>query len=69
MVKLQVDSKLHRFSVDLERRITYIRGDSGTGKSTLVDKYSNNYIEHLHLCIDMWYNYTINQKFSEVLYI
>lgn len=37
MVELQVVSDDYRCKIELERRITYLRGDSGVGKSTLVD--------------------------------
>lgn len=37
MVELQVSSKVYNCILRLERRITYIRGDSGTGKTGLVD--------------------------------
>lgn len=36
MVELLVDSEIYKFHGVFERRITYIRGDSGTGKSSLV---------------------------------
>lgn len=37
MVELQVISDDYRCKIEMERRITYLRGDSGIGKSTLVD--------------------------------
>lgn len=37
MVELQVISDDYRCKIEMERRITYLRGDSGVGKSTLVD--------------------------------
>ena len=37
MVELQVISDDYRCKIEIERRITYLRGDSGIGKSTLVD--------------------------------
>lgn len=37
MVELQVISDDYRCKIEIERRITYLRGDSGVGKSTLVD--------------------------------
>lgn len=37
MVELQVISDDYRCKISLERRITYLRGDSGIGKSALVD--------------------------------
>lgn len=36
MVELLADSEIYRFQGIFERRISYIRGDSGTGKSGLV---------------------------------
>lgn len=40
MVRLAVDSEEYKFSIELERRITFLRGDSGVGKSALVDMIS-----------------------------
>ena len=37
MAELQVISDDYRCKIEMERRITYLRGDSGVGKSTLVD--------------------------------
>ena len=37
MVELQVISDDYRCKIEIERRITYLRGGSGVGKSTLVD--------------------------------
>ena len=37
MVELQVISDDYRCKIEMERRITYLCGDSGVGKSTLVD--------------------------------
>ena len=33
---IDVQSELYNIHVPLERRITYLRGDSGVGKSTMV---------------------------------
>ena len=35
-VSLKVRSKLYNCDLELERRITYIRGDSGVGKTGLI---------------------------------
>lgn len=45
MLELRVSSSVYNAVVPIERRITYIRGDSGTGKTSLVNtliEYSND---------------------------
>lgn len=38
MVELKVTSKTYNCSLNLKRRVAYIHGDSGVGKSILVEK-------------------------------
>lgn len=41
MLKLTVTSDIYKCSMTIDRRITIIKGDSGTGKTTLVDMLDN----------------------------
>ena len=41
--KIEVRSKRIVFTIELERNITILRGDSATGKTTLVEMLSDMY--------------------------
>lgn len=61
-MKLIIDSDLFKCEIPLDRRITILRGDSGTGKSTIVDLVSgvipdvhiNCPLETIVTTVDTW---------------
>lgn len=50
---LEVRSKKVRFILDIERKITILRGDSGTGKTTFYRYVSNQDIFHVTCAVDV----------------
>ena len=49
--KIEVRSKRIVFTIELERNITILRGDSATGKTTLVEMLSAYAVSYTHLTL------------------
>lgn len=52
MVRLQVSSSNYNCDITLERRVTFLRGDSGTGKTGLVDVINEQRAGNLDITVN-----------------
>ena len=62
MLELRVSSSVYNAVVPIERRITYIRGDSGVGKTSLVNSIIDYNNEVQGIIIDFPYNIEVLQN-------
>lgn len=61
-VYIEVESEQYRIHIPLERRVTYLRGDSGVGKTTLVNYITSGIIDEdpdIHVEYPTGYNVII----------